>query len=110
ASNTTTLEEMIHNMRYLKPVSSFRSKYDYDNLLYIIAGEIIARVSGIEYEKYITQHFFEPLKMDRATMDFEKIENDPNRIDGHAPVEGELKITKGTFTPVGKPAAGINAS
>lgn len=110
ASNTTTLEEMIHNMRYLKPVSSFRSKYDYDNLLYIIAGEIIARISGKEYEDYITEKFFQPLGMERATMDFKKIENDPNRIEGHAPVGDELKITKGTFTAVGKPAAGINAS
>jgi CubicO group peptidase (beta-lactamase class C family) len=46
ASNTTTKAEMIHNLRYLKPVSSFRSKYDYDNLLYIVAGEIVSRISG----------------------------------------------------------------
>ena len=38
ASNTTTLDEMIHNLRFLKPVSSFRSKFDYDNLLYIVGG------------------------------------------------------------------------
>ncbi len=110
ASNTTTLEEMIHNMRYLKPVSSFRSKYDYDNLLYIVAGEIITRVSGTDYENYITENFFKPLGMERVTMDLNEFQKDPNHIDGHAPVGDELKITKGTFTPVGKPAAGINAS
>lgn len=108
--NSTSLEEMIHNLQYLKPVSSFRSKYDYDNLLYIIAGEIVTRVSGVEYEDYITTHFFEPLHMTRATMDLKKIRADDNRIDGHAPVDGELKITKETFTKIAKPAAGINAS
>lgn len=110
AQNTTTLEEMIHNLRYLKPVSSFRSKFDYDNLFYIVAGEIITRVSGEKYEDYITEHFFKPLEMKRATMDAQKIEKDDNRIDGHAPVDGELKITKRTFTEIGKPAAGIWAS
>lgn len=110
ATNITTLEEMIHNLRYLKPVSSFRSKYDYDNLLYIVAGEIIARVSGEKYEDYITKHFFHPLKMTRTTMDFDKIQKDSNRIDGHAPVEGSLKITPPTFTTIGNPAAGIYAS
>ncbi len=110
AQNTTTLEEMIHNLRYLKPVSSFRSKFDYDNLLYIIGGEIIARVSGEKYEDYIEKHIFQPLQMKRATMDTQKIEKDDNRIDGHAPVDGELKITKRTFSPIGKPAAGIWAS
>src|SRR5690606_13332411 len=53
ASNVTTTDELIHNLRYLKPVSSFRSKYDYDNLLYIVAGEIVARVSEETYEEYV---------------------------------------------------------
>lgn len=110
AQNTTTLEEMIHNLRYLKPVSSFRSQFDYDNLLYIVAGEIISRITGEKFEDYISNHFFQPLQMNRATMDAQTIKNDNNRINGHAPVNGELKITKRTFTDVGKPAAGIWAS
>lgn len=109
ASNTTSLDQMIHNLRYLKPVSSFRSKFDYDNLLYIVAGEIVAKVSGEDYEDYIEKHFFQPLNMDRATMDKQKIASNNNHIDGHAPVKGELKITGKTFTDIGKPAAGIYA-
>lgn len=110
ASNTTTRDEMIHNLRYLEPVSSFRSKFDYDNLLYIVAGEIVSRVSGKDYDTYIKDNFFKPLGLDRMTMDTEAIDNDDDRIDGHAPVDGELKITRKTFTDVGKPAAGIYAS
>jgi CubicO group peptidase (beta-lactamase class C family) len=45
-SNRVTKAELIHNMRYLKPVSGFRTKFDYDNLLYIVAGEVLAKVSG----------------------------------------------------------------
>lgn len=110
ASNTTTLPEMIHNMRYLKPVSSFRSKYDYDNLLYIIAGEIVARVSKMPYDDYIAKYFFEPLGMDRSLLSLKAIDADDNRIDGHAPVKGKLEITGYTFTQIATPAAGIYAS
>src|SRR5690554_515054 len=110
ASNTTTMEEMIHNLRYLKPVSSFRSKYDYDNLLYIVAGEIVARVSNKDYDSYITDHFFEPLNMTRSKLSLAEIEADKNRIDGHAPVDGKLEITPYTFTQIATPAAGIYAS
>lgn len=110
ATNTTTLSEMIHNMRYLKPVSSFRSKYDYDNLLYIIAGEIVARISKVPYDDYIAKHFFKPLGMDRALLSLEEIDADNNRIDGHAPVNGKLEITGYTFTQIATPAAGIYAS
>jgi len=110
ASNTTTLPEMIHNLRYLKPVSSFRSKYDYDNLLYIVAGEIVARVSEKKYNDYIAENFFKPLKMNRSKLSIPEIDADPNRIDGHAPVNGKLEITTNTFTQIATPAAGIYAS
>lgn len=110
ATNTTTLSEMIHNMRYLKPVSSFRSKFDYDNLLYIIAGEIVARVSNKTYDDYITENFFKPLGMNRSLLSIPEIDADKNRIDGHAPVNGKLEITGYTFTQIATPAAGIYAS
>src|SRR5690554_5658984 len=110
ASNITTKEEMIHNLRYLKPVSSFRSKYDYDNLLYIVAGEIVERISGISYDNYISENLFKPLGMTRSKLSIPQIEADPNRIDGHAPVNGKLETTVGTFTQIATPAAGIYSS
>lgn len=110
ANNTTTKAEMIHNLRYLKPVSSFRSKFDYDNLLYIVAGEVIARVSGKEYDDYIVENFFKPLGMNRSFLSIPKIKADDNRIDGHAPVNGKLQLTGDTFTQIATPAGGIFAS
>ncbi len=110
AANKTSLSQLIHNLRYLKPVSSFRSEFAYDNLLYIVAGEIITRVSGENYTDYIQKHFFDPLQMKRATLDIAEIEKDRNRIDGHVPVDGQLQIAKPTFTSVALPAGGIYAS
>ena len=49
-SSTFTKEEIIHNLRYLKQTSSFRTKYVYDNLLYLIAGEVADRDSGQSWE------------------------------------------------------------
>ncbi|SRX52455.1 serine hydrolase [Aequorivita sp. CIP111184] len=110
AGNTTTKAEMIHNLRYLKPVSSFRSKFDYDNLLYIVAGEVIARVSGKDFDDYISENFFKPLEMNRSLLSITKIKADDNRIDGHAPVNGKLELTADTFTQIATPAGGIFAS
>src|SRR6476661_2731681 len=44
-----TPDDIIKNIQYLKPVSGFRTKYDYDNLLYVIAGEVIEKVSGMSW-------------------------------------------------------------
>lgn len=110
ANNSTTKAEMIHNLRYLKPVSSFRSQFDYDNLLYIVAGEVVARISGKSFDDYIAENFFKPLQMDRSFLSIPKIKSDPNRIDGHAPVNGKLELTGDTFTQIATPAGGIFAS
>ena len=110
ASNVTTTDELIHNLRYLKPVSSFRSQYDYDNLLYIVAGEIVARVSGETYEDYVEEHILEPLNMDRTAMSWHEIEDYSNVIDGHAPVDGELVPVGLSFTEAANAAAGIYSS
>ncbi len=110
AGNRTTKAEMIHNLRYLKPVSSFRSKFDYDNLLYIVAGEVISRVSGKSYDEYISESFFKPLGMNRSFLSIPKIKADNNKIDGHAPVNGKLELTADTFTQIATPAGGIFAS
>jgi hypothetical protein len=47
-------------MPNIKPVSSFRSKYDYNNLIYLVAGEGIARISKIPYEGFIVKRIMEP--------------------------------------------------
>src|SRR5664280_695836 len=62
-SNNFTKKDMIHNLRYLKQVSSFRTKYDYDNNLYMVAGEVIARASGISWEDFIQKKILDPLNM-----------------------------------------------
>ena len=41
------MPDILDSLRHLKPVSSFRSKYAYNNLMFVTAGEVIARVSGM---------------------------------------------------------------
>ena len=110
SSNITTKDELIYNLRYLKPVSSFRSKFDYDNLLYIVAGEVVERISGTEYETFIKENFFEPLGMNRTAMSWHRIQDYSNVIDGHAPVNGELVPVGLSFTKSANAAAGIYSS
>jgi len=49
-SSDFTIKDILYNLPFLKPVSSFRSQYAYDNNLYIVAGEVIARVTGMSWD------------------------------------------------------------
>ena len=55
--------ELVHAIRYLKPVHSFRASYDYDNVLYIVAGQLLQAVSGQRWEDFVQQHILDPLGM-----------------------------------------------
>jgi CubicO group peptidase (beta-lactamase class C family) len=56
-----TRDEIIGNLRYLTPEYSFRSKYAYSNLMYITAGELVAKVSGMAWENFVDERIFKPL-------------------------------------------------
>src|SRR4030095_4869750 len=65
-----TINDIIYNLRFLKPVSSFRTKFDYDNNLYLLAGEIINRISGKSCAKFIEDTIMKPLEMNSSAGTF----------------------------------------
>ena len=64
---TYTRAEIIHRLRYIKPVTSFRSSFAYDNLLYIVAGEVIATLEKSSWEDTIRKRILAPLQMNDTT-------------------------------------------
>ena len=108
--NDYTVNELIHNMRYLKPVSSFRSKYDYNNLLFIVAGEVVKRASGLSWNEFIEQNILTPLEMKRTGSNYLRIPDKTNIVDPHAVIDGKLQIIDRHVLPLLDAAGGIYSS
>jgi CubicO group peptidase (beta-lactamase class C family) len=102
-----TRAEMIHNLRYLKPVSEFRTKYDYDNNLYIVAGEVIAKVSGLSWEEFIEQRIMKPIGFATSKASYNRLPTGANVIDAHAPADGKVVMIPHDWNPVANAAGGI---
>ena len=64
--NDFTREDIINGLAHLKPERSFRSGYAYDNLLYVVAGEVAAAAGGASYEELVRREVFEPLGLERC--------------------------------------------
>jgi CubicO group peptidase (beta-lactamase class C family) len=64
--NLFTRQDVIRGLRYLKPAYSFRSRYAYDNTLYIVAGEVAAAAGGAPYDALVRRELFEPLGLTRC--------------------------------------------
>jgi len=87
-----TTKEIIHNLRYLKPVSAFRTQFDYDNLLYAVAGEVIEKVSGQTWSDFIEVRIMKPLEMYNSAPSYVKLKDTSNIVMPHVPTEGKLIV------------------
>ena len=85
-------EDIIYRLRFMKPHSSFRSHYAYDNLLYMTAGQIIPAVTGISWDDYMRQHILEPLGMKHSTVSNHDFKPGDNYAFPHSRVDGKLQV------------------
>ncbi len=60
----TSVKDILKALSIIQPVSSFRSEYAYDNLLYILAGEVVARVSGMSWADFVEKRIFKIIGME----------------------------------------------
>ena len=60
---TYTRGEIVSRLRFVRPATSFRSAYAYDNMLYIAAGEVIEAVSGKTWEDFVSERILKKAGM-----------------------------------------------
>ena len=102
-------KELINNMRNVKPVYSFRSRFGYCNACFLTAGEIIPLVTDTSWDNYLRYNFFIPLKMTRTSTDYASIKKDDNFSLAHTVFDGKLMATPYGNIDALAPAASINS-
>ncbi|KZN30433.1 hypothetical protein N480_05630 [Pseudoalteromonas luteoviolacea S2607] len=88
-----TTDEIIAALRFLKPQSSFRSQYAYDNLMYIVAAEVIRVASGMPWDQFVDKELLAPLDMEDCVAHSKRIAEPALRATPHMEVDGKLKTT-----------------
>ena len=76
--------EAVKRLRFIKPATSFRSAYAYDNVLYMVAGQLIEQVTGQTWENYVREHVLVPAGMTQSTSDSDRRFATANRAYPHA--------------------------
>jgi CubicO group peptidase (beta-lactamase class C family) len=107
---TFTRQEIIYRLRFMKPASSFRSHYAYDNLLYMTAGQIIPAVTGTSWDDYVREKIFTPLGMKSTTISTTAFKPGDNYAFPHSKVDGKLQVIPFQDLDNAGPAGSINSS
>ncbi len=61
-----TRAELFAKLRFLEPNASFRSRFQYQNLMFMAAGHLAERIAGRNWHRLIDERVFTPLGMDRS--------------------------------------------
>jgi CubicO group peptidase (beta-lactamase class C family) len=84
-----TRAELVHAIRYLKPAHAFRADYDYDNVLYIAAGQLLEAVGGQRWETFMQRRVLDPLGMRDTQVSIDA--RTPDQVALHAKISGPLR-------------------
>lgn len=102
-----TIKDKLSFFQYFKPVSNFRTQFDYDNQLYIIAGELIARVTGMTWEEFIQTRILDPLQMSNSFSSLQDVKDKDNLATPHSVETGQMKTIAAFKENINGAAGGI---
>ncbi|MFN2513783.1 MAG: serine hydrolase [Pyrinomonadaceae bacterium] len=103
-------DEILRRTRYLKPTWSLRSTFGYQNLMFLAAGQLIARVSGKSWDEFIRQRIFLPLSMTASNTSIKDLKNVDNVSAPHAKVEDKVEVIAWRNIDNIAPAGSINSN
>lgn len=114
-ASTYDRKEIMRRLRYIKPVASFRTAYAYDNVLYLVAGEVIERVSGRTWEQFVQERILAKVGMTASTVRHSDAGaagaagGNDDVATTHAEVDGKMQVIAPMISDNTNPAGGINA-
>jgi CubicO group peptidase (beta-lactamase class C family) len=84
-------EEIIRRARFLPQDFPFRSGYGYSNIMFVVAGEVVARVSGMSWDEFIRTRLLTPLGMKETVLSTKDLAKRDNVATPHGDPEGRLQ-------------------
>jgi CubicO group peptidase (beta-lactamase class C family) len=103
-------DEIIRRVRYLKPGWSFRSRFGYQNIMFLTAGQIVPKVSGKSWDDFVRERIFAPLAMTSTNTSVTALKNSDNVATPHDKFDGKVQpIAWRNIDNIG-PAGSINSN
>ena len=102
--------EIMHRLRFIKPATSFRSAYAYDNVLYLVAGQLMETVSGQSWEDFVTSRILKKVGMTGSNVMHSAAAAGGNVAATHAKIGEAVRPITPFLSDNTNPAGGINAS
>jgi CubicO group peptidase (beta-lactamase class C family) len=108
-ATTYDRKEIARRLRFIPPATSFRSAYAYDNVLYLVAGEVIEAVSGQPWEEFVRSRILQRIGMTHSDVRHSGAAGPGNVATPHAEVNDTVRPVAPFVSDNTNPAGGIMA-
>ncbi len=103
-------DEIVRRVRFLTPSWSFRSQFGYQNIMYITAGQVVAKVSGRTWDDFVRERIFTPLGMTASSTSIQNVRGQPNVSSPHATLNDTVRVIPWRDIDNAGPAGSINSN
>ena len=108
--STRSREEILRRVRFVRPASSFRSRYAYHNIMFVAAGQIIPAVTGKSWEDFVAERILLPLGMNSSTTSTAALKGSTALVTPHMRISGVVRPVAWRNVDNGGPAGAITSN
>lgn len=102
-----TSDEILHKMRLVPLSYSFRGGYTYQNIMYLAAGKLIEKVSGMSWEDFVEKRLFQPIGMTNTYANGKRSQIQKNRSIPHDRIDNKITPITDTNADAIGPAGSV---
>lgn len=110
------IEDLIHNLQFFPPATSFRSQFAYQNVFFSIGAKALEAKTSMKWDDLVKNELFKPLNMTNSSSSLKDYLKEPNRAGWHLRhPDGKVTLIAENFDMadwvyVYKASGGINSS
>jgi CubicO group peptidase (beta-lactamase class C family) len=102
--------EILRRVRFLKPTWSMRARYGYQNIMYLAAGQAVAKVAGTSWDNVLRERIFVPLGMTESNSTTRTLARMANVATPHQDIDDTLRVIPWHNIDNIGPAGSINST
>ncbi len=109
--NTDVRDSLMQKIQFHGPSAKVREKWQYNNFMFMTQGIIAERLTGMSWEKNVSEKLFKPLNMTRSNLSIAELEKSSDASFGYD-VKDDKEIFKRDYYHIRgmAPAGSINSS
>jgi CubicO group peptidase (beta-lactamase class C family) len=103
-------DEILRRVRFLQPTWSLRSQFGYQNIMYLAAGQVVARAANTTWDDFVKRRILVPLGMTSSVTSIRPLASMSDVASPHAEIEDTVRAVPWRNIDNIAPAGSINSN